>query len=458
MDITHDIILFIEQHTDECNELRKGFYELEQKKWTAIVYWSELFIQLQHFIFATSDIKSRNAIKESFRNICNIEDEICDVIYQIINILKIYKLKIESNMICNLEYDSESELKEICVVLCGQIGDAILRIDLYKHNNGRTIFLEKELILKNCFYIMYLMFQYAHSKNINIRNAFNEMTTNAKNYILSFNQFDDGVYSLIEKKEIVVKNIKLNKEWEFGFKINNYSIINDIWQYIEQLRFEKIRVIRPFSINKQDDNIIIEQLYIKGTRLDDFIKIYINNMEGINVIQNIFIDIVTDILMLYKSNENIRVDSNLCNFIINDLNNSNYTINLVDIYPPVFINKTFLLDSNRLNFVYELTTDIQVSITAFLYYYIKNILIGIQADTKEDCIMNIHKAILELVDFTENKLKSIKDNGKTSNKYSTDYFMQKIFRMLKYFDLGTKEKEELIDEIKLWSIRKEYKK
>ena len=257
MDITHDIILFIEQHTDECNELRKGFYELEQKKWTAIVYWSELFIQLQHFIFATSDIKSRNAIKESFRNICNIEDEICDVIYQIINILKIYKLKIESNMICNLEYDSESELKEICVVLCGQIGDAILRIDLYKHNNGRTIFLEKELILKNCFYIMYLMFQYAHSKNINIRNAFNEMTTNAKNYILSFNQFDDGVYSLIEKKEIVVKNIKLNKEWEFGFKINNYSIINDIWQYIEQLRFEKIRVIRPFSINKQDDLSLI---------------------------------------------------------------------------------------------------------------------------------------------------------------------------------------------------------
>lgn len=457
MNITHDIILFIEQYNDECNELREGFYKLEQKKWTSIVYWSELSIQLQHFVLATSDSKNKNAIKESFRNICDIEDEICDVVYQIINILKIYNLKIESNMTCNLEYSSESELKEFCVVLCGQIGDAILRIDFYKHNNGRSFFSEKELILKNCFYIMYLIFQYSHCKKINMRKAFNEMITNAKNYILSFNKLNDGCHSLIEKKEIVVKNIKLNREIDFDFKINKDSMVDDIWLYIEQLKFEKIKVIRPFNVSKKNENIIIEQLYIKGLRLDDFIKIYINDIEGISVIQNIFLDIVTDILLLYKNNENIRVDINLCNFIISNLTNNNYLINLVDVYPPIFTNKITLLDSNKLNYVYDLTTNIQISIIAFLYYYIRNILVGIQETTSIDCIMEIYNTIQKLIDFINVNLKSIKGSYNTNQKYSMNYFISKISRMLEYFDLNTEGKKELIDEIKKWSIRKEYK-
>ena len=457
MDITYDIISFIEDYNEKCKVLRKGFYELEQRMWTNIMYWSELSIQLQHFIFATSNNKNKNKIKESFRDISNVEDEICDVIYQLINILKSYNLRIDRNMFCDLEYTSEMELKEICIVLSGQIGDAILRIEHYKHSSTQTVFSDKELIRNNCFYIMCLMFEYAYGHGINIRYAFDKMLEDAKNYIISFNNyFSDGVYSSIERDEMLVKSVKLNNENTFSLKIDKDFILDEVRLYIDQLNFKKISVVKPLRIEKQNDNIIMNQLYIKGLRLDDFIKVYINYREGIGIIKNIFIDIVTDILLLYKNNPHIRVDTNLCNFIIGDIASSKVTINLVDVYPPIFINKISMAN-NENSLIYDLITDINVSIIAFLYYFIKNILIGIQDGLEYELINMIHETIHQLVDFTESELEIVRIDNSMNNLHSKNYFISKINRMLEYFSFDQNGRRMLIEEMKLWSVRKENK-
>ena len=120
------------------------------------------------------------------------------------------------------------------------------------------------------------------------------------------------------------------------------------------------------------------------------------------------------------------------------------------------INKISMAN-NENSLIYDLITDINVSIIAFLYYFIKNILIGIQDGLEYELINTIHETIHQLVDFTESELEIVRIDNSMNNLHSKNYFISKINRMLEYFSFDQNGRRMLIEEMKLWSVRKENK-
>ena len=131
----------------------------------------------------------------------DVVDEMCDVIYQVINILNEYDLTFEIDDKFNNYEWRENNKKEICTVLVGQIADAVLRREEYKHTNNRIIE-EESLILKKCTYILMCVFDDIEKYNINIEEAFEKMLNEARSYIINNTLDKDGFYSENIKKEI----------------------------------------------------------------------------------------------------------------------------------------------------------------------------------------------------------------------------------------------------------------
>lgn len=175
---------FVECQKADCARLNKAFYDFQINKWNKQTYCLELCIQLSHYVYVSMNNEGlKKEIKEEFRDLNDIADEICDVMYQVINIMLEFNLSIEKKD--NYDgFELPQELKkDACIVLAGQIADAVLRREACKHDNLRTVKQEDKLILKNCTYILCCMFEDMDRMGMDIENAFTKMLREAWQYL-----------------------------------------------------------------------------------------------------------------------------------------------------------------------------------------------------------------------------------------------------------------------------------
>lgn len=175
---------FVESRKEDCARLNKAFYDFQINKWNKQTYCLELCIQLSHYVYVSMNNEGlKKEIKEEFRDLNDIADEICDVMYQVINIMLEFDLSIEKKD----NYDGfklpQEIKKETCIVLAGQIADAVLRREACKHDNLRTIKQEDELILKNCTYILLCMFDDMDRMGMDPEKEFTKMLQDAWQYL-----------------------------------------------------------------------------------------------------------------------------------------------------------------------------------------------------------------------------------------------------------------------------------
>ena len=440
------IASFLKKYRYDCKKLKNAFYDFESNKWNKQTYCLELFIQLSHYIYVLMDNDNvKKEIKEEFRNLNDIVDEICDVIYQVINILNECDLKIDAqNNFIKFDLSQECK-KEMCIVLAGQIADAVLRKEEYKHANNRSVNKEDELILKNCTYILLCIFDDIERLGINIEKCFSKMLNEAWHYIKKQEVRQEGFYSENIREEIITKKIDICKISEIGifFKELDYKTL--IYEYINQLKFKYISVISPIYIKQNDREIIMAQSFVDGIRLDKYIELNVHKKP--HIVVQIFTEIYDDLILLYNNNPNVRVDSNLCNFIIENFEQE-HRICLVDIYPPIILNK---IEKNKNNLLSVLMIDFDISLTAFLYYFVRTI---VRCSKRN----NESKQIIEDILLYANKQHCIDlsfTNDIETKKIYKKYFVDKIHFMYKFYDLPEEKAKDAFEEIRKWSIRKE---
>ena len=447
------IFEFYEKYKSECMALKKAFWTFEDNKWSAQTYCLELSIQLNHFIFVTlGDGDVKEMLKENFRNLNDIVDEICDVLYQVINVMSENDICFERDLECSRELMMDSQRKNICNILCGQIGDAVLRKEHLKHS-VMPVDKENELILKNCFYIMNIMFCYIEEFNININEAFSKMLEEARGYIEQYSVLNDGFHSKIEKREIVEKEILKSRMQKLGYqyKVSDMKLL--IMEYVDRIKFNNIVVIKPISVIENDKEIIIQQIHVKGVRLDELIKLECQKTDYLEKLIDVFVTVISDIVCLYHKDKDIRIDCNLCNFIVS-YNDGEYFINLIDIYPPIMISKIDKKTTDENNMVYQLSTDIRLSLYAFLYYFVRTVLRNFIISTDRDR-MEIKKIVNKLLCEGTERIGKIECLENEKNLKFYEYYITKIDYMKAYCDLYGKEQEKALMKIKEWSIRKE---
>src|SRR5574344_543765 len=123
---------FIDKYYYKSIELKKRFKITEKKNWNIFTILSEFFVQLGHLSLLISDYK---LYAEKNRKINDIDDEISDVIFQLINID--HKL---NNSLLNKEYnykfiklESISDYILNINILIGQLSESLLENNKYRH-------------------------------------------------------------------------------------------------------------------------------------------------------------------------------------------------------------------------------------------------------------------------------------------------------------------------------------
>ncbi len=446
-----EILSFIDCYSLKTRELKRRFYELEDRKWSIETYWMELCIQMGHFVYVTLTEDNKIILKEPNRNLDNVADEICDILYQIINVIKELGLKFTEELQCSIYCSSEAEMKELIIVMIGQMGDAILRKDGFKQKHNCLEQIENKLIIQNCFNIITLLFAYIDNHQIHIEDAFEEMIKSASEYVVKMDKMKDGYFSKIEKKEIVEKRIYFEKENIAQTLLQNQDIAFGVWEYVDRLKFNNIRIVKPMDVSVIGHELVIIQPYVPGRRLDQFISSFIRIIPMIDIIKSMYCEILNEIVLLYECDKNVRVDTNLGNFII-DYKENSYDLYYVDLYPPILIDH--LANNVDNSIIIHLFIDMKVSILSLLYNYCRKILDNI-VDAEKDIKSQAKLTIHDIINYTYKQLKRINYIDKIELQSSYKYFEEKIKVIHNFLDLTREEQSEKIKEIRSWSLRRE---
>ena len=157
--------LFWETFLIESISLLEKYDQLEEREWTPITGIAELIVQIGHLnlvCLGNESCSIKSQIKEPFRELNNIGDEIADVILQCYSLL--YRNKWIS---FNSEADDLTDEASISIlnrlscitILAGQIADSMLRVYSYKEKiltlQEEKIFIGNRIIriIKNLFII-----------------------------------------------------------------------------------------------------------------------------------------------------------------------------------------------------------------------------------------------------------------------------------------------------------------
>lgn len=372
------IIYFMSLFTEPSIRLKKSFSTLNGNNWTIHTYYAELCIQLGHFVYLNNkELNVRELVREKFRNLDNIGDEICDILLQIFYLLDEHDMQINETLECtvilnNQEFDNISDILTVHIT---QLGDAILRYDTSKPDMGRNKEEEKEMILHHFYNIVYLLFTFAERNEIDLFAEYDAMIKDANHYINNLYHYADSKHGVIKQKtNEIIKRISLLNLNKLGIDICSDCMVDDINLYINRLEsiLQYISIAPVLSVKSIGDELEFVQEYIKGERLDNFLKCQVNYESNQDRIVNLLTNIIEEILHLYKEDKNIRIDCNICNFIVDKTDSDGkYSILLVDLYPPIFVNKFIKKDENNYPLLFSLYTDLRYQLISLIYYYIK---------------------------------------------------------------------------------------
>lgn len=386
-----DLKKFVESYYKKTTKLKEKFKATEENIWSGVTICCELNVQIGHF--ASLMPANNDYLKDSVRNIKDVADEICDIIFQIFNLIKYYKIKLnfwESK--CFYDFEEESLKLDVnnlllsIVIVSGRLSDAALRREKYKDNLNISDGKEYENIRENIYYLLILVYILSKKLTINLYNAYNKMIYDAQKYLNSF--LYKGKYCTLNisnnkiSKIIKINNLQTEEKNIFRLCMGN-DPVNSINSYNKKLEIylKNISLPKIYKINNNKDICIIQE-FIQGYTLKETIKELTKKTSKNHkkILFNIYTRILEDIYSL--SNSNIRIDSNINNFLITgNLYKDELNIYLVDITPPIYTDKLQKIKDHQHPLV-KLNIDICYQITSYYYYFIKEIIINIKREQK----------------------------------------------------------------------------
>ena len=339
-------------------------------------YLLELNIQIGHVIYAAYYDKLLNMeeVKEKFRDVHNLGDELADVIMQLFTLDYLLGVEFVNQGECKITEKTIRDLILLMPIICGQIQDAYLRAVKYKQGMGRADSEEWDMIGKSLGKLFSLCIQLANLANLDLEREYELMLEDANHYLDSISMKNDGRYSEIERhsgqiyKTIVISEIK---------KQYDEQIILEVMQnYFRQLREEGWKVAELLEVTQKGEDLCIVQKYILGLRLDEYLmheaKGIIHEKRQLKILGS-FEEILSKIINMYISNPNIRVDSNICNFIVDETD----SIILVDIFPPILLERMKMEQKNE--YLNKLEQDIVYQVLTYMYYFCRAVVRGTQS-------------------------------------------------------------------------------
>lgn len=436
----------ISLYRDSTLDLVNRFNDIQKREWNLEHFFLELNVQIGHVYYVLLKAeKQKKLCKEKFRNLWSIQDEIADVLMSLISIDFFLNTKCEKKCKNIVHEMSALEVVMHISILSSQMCDSFMRMQQYKQSLGRTDTQEQEFIADR----LGLLFGYcefiANFFGFEINTVYKKMLEDANSYINGIENTYSGRYcTCIRRNDRIYKHVSSktiqNESLEaYGNKIQNY--IGDLrkngWKVADTIVYQR------------DGGLCVEQEFVKGMRLDFFLNLRAKMLavdSSKNEILTLYDKLSDNIIEMYIRNPSIRIDSNICNFIVNEKKD----LILIDVIPVIYLNvgKEDIIENK---YLYRLKVDVLFQLFALTYYFLKNIL---QAINEEDIEIakKIVKDIMDKLGRVMGKINSQKDLRDTLKNNRENWpFGEKIAILYDFANDDTSKKANL-DKVFEWSF------
>ena len=182
---------FINECYDEAIKLKEQFKITENKPWTALTVINELLVQLGHYCFI---ICNTEYIKEKERNIINPKDELTDILLQLCSLCNKLNIKKEKLIAYEVTFDSIVKATLMLNVLLGQITEAIMELEGYRHNKERKGYNSKyDFIIERVNKCFSIIFSISERQKYDMIEEFYKMEANAIIFLEHFREENENV-------------------------------------------------------------------------------------------------------------------------------------------------------------------------------------------------------------------------------------------------------------------------
>jgi len=176
-----EIIKFLDTHHEDALKLVSDFNITKNKEWNLSDYLNELYVQLGHVynVLFTSE-----EVNENKRKICDLGDELSDVILQLINLANILNI----DMYGIKEYkDYKCEEINGMNILLGQLTESIMETYGCRFKKTRVDFNTSYDFIKDRLYKLFIIaFNISKQYNLDLINEFSKMLKDANKFLDKF--------------------------------------------------------------------------------------------------------------------------------------------------------------------------------------------------------------------------------------------------------------------------------
>lgn len=178
--------LFIKDCYDKAIELKRQFRITQDKEWDAMVIMNELVVQLGHYSYI---ICKSQYTREEGRKINDAGDELSDILLQLCALCG--KLNINKKNINEIKPTLKSNVDATLqlVTLVGQITEAIMELEKYRHNKERCGYKnKKDFIIDRICKCFSIIFWIADNEKIDMILEYNKMEKNSIKFLKRYNE------------------------------------------------------------------------------------------------------------------------------------------------------------------------------------------------------------------------------------------------------------------------------
>ena len=168
----------LDKYYDESLKLNERFEITEKRPWDYLTVLNELSVQIGHIFTIDNDSET----VEAYRNITNLGDEISDVFFQLMLLIKYLDYDIKK-----IEYNCNEYKLDSFMIAFGQVSEAILEKGGLRFNKPRPGFnnLEEYIYFKTS-QLFSIIYNYSKEKNIDLDKEYSLMLDDANNFLDNF--------------------------------------------------------------------------------------------------------------------------------------------------------------------------------------------------------------------------------------------------------------------------------
>ncbi|MBD8917670.1 MAG: hypothetical protein EGR90_04740 [Lachnospiraceae bacterium] len=182
----------IREFQKQAKRLKDAFKKTEDKTWTIETLCLELIVQFGHLVYVNwKDVLLQN---EPYILVSpSLSDELCDVLFQVLNVANCLDIDIETVLISEKEdmLLYTDSLEEIMIQLNNSIGilfDSILRLQKYKESQHYGDKLLKKELNRQIVILLKAIEKLGYISNIDIYDEYSKMISSSYEYLEQYEE------------------------------------------------------------------------------------------------------------------------------------------------------------------------------------------------------------------------------------------------------------------------------